>query len=59
MYPERKQTKKLKRKPERKDLSLRSETVRKSWRHSLLAGVSLLQHEIQAARIQQEKKVWE
>lgn len=34
------------REPERRDLSQRRETVRKRWRHSLLAGVSLLQREI-------------
>lgn len=48
LYPERKQKKRLNRKPEKKkDLFLRSETVRKSWRHLLLAGVSLLQHELE------------
>ncbi|KAE8284457.1 Delphilin Glutamate receptor, ionotropic, delta 2-interacting protein 1 [Larimichthys crocea] len=53
-HPERRKKEKLNRKPERKDISLRRETVRKSWRHSLLAGVSLLQRE-DRSRLQGKK----
>lgn len=43
-------------KPEREDLSLRRETARKHQRHSLLAGVSLLQRELPRTERSEKKK---
>lgn len=56
MSPESRKEEKLNGKPERKDLSLRRETVRKPWCHSLPAGVSLLQREVPEPEYSKRKK---